>query len=117
MTLGCVLDNTIDTDKFKSRPVSERHVWYIVGFAFSAENKGGGWLGGSGKTFGRGNWESKGKVRTRTDLPRKSKISFGQKGKIENSVQSPLSFDFYIRPSVLHENNTKPVEQDRKSVV
>ena len=108
MTLGCVLDNTIDTDKFKSRPVSERHVWYIVGFAFSAENKGGGWLGGSGKTFGRGNWESKGKVRTRTDLPRKAKSLFGQRGKIEISVQSP-SFDFYVRLSVLHKDNTRLV--------
>ena len=77
------------------------------------ENKGGGSPGRSGKPFGRGSWELKEKVRTRTDLPRKSKISFGQKGKIENSVQSPLSFDFYIRPSVLHENNTKPVEQPR----
>ena len=94
MTLGCVLDNTIDTDKFKSRPVPEGHVWCIVRFAFSAENKGGGWLGGSGKTFGRGNWESKGKDRTRTDLPRKARSLFGQRGKIEISVQSPLHLIF-----------------------
>ena len=66
------------------------------------------WLGGSGKTFGRGNWESKGKVRTRTDLPRKAKSLFGQRGKIEISVQSP-SFDFYVRLSVLHKDNTRLV--------
>ena len=108
MTLGCVLDNTIEIDKFKSRPVSEGHVWCIVRFAFSAEDKGGGWLGGSGKTFGRENWESKGKVQTRTDLPRKAKILFGQ-GKNRNFCPVSSSFDFYVRLSVLHKNNTRLV--------
>ena len=42
------------------------------------ENKGGGSPGGPGETFGRGNCGSEEKVRTPTDLPLKSKFSFGR---------------------------------------
>ena len=40
-------------------------------------NKGGGSPGGPGETFGHEHRGSKEKVRMRTDLPKKSKISFG----------------------------------------